>query len=97
MIPAVDEQLVLEVLRWMEVLARWLLSVTPTLELHYTELLEPFISYLLNLKREFYKLKQFICLQENNYCCISRTRPILIIFIVAVKGHVGQVNWFILN
>lgn len=32
MIPTVDEQLVLEVLRRVEVLAGWLLAVTPTLE-----------------------------------------------------------------
>lgn len=32
MIPTVDEQLILEVLRRVEVLAGWLLAVTPTLE-----------------------------------------------------------------
>lgn len=87
MIPAVDEQLVFEVLRWMEVLARRLLSVTPTLELHNTELLEPFISYLLSLKREFYKLKQFICIQENNDFDNFYSRS---------EEHVGQVICFII-
>jgi hypothetical protein len=32
MIAAIDEELILEVLRWVEVLARWLLAVTPTLQ-----------------------------------------------------------------
>lgn len=39
MIPTVDEQLVLEVLRRVEVLAGWFLAVTPTLEKSTTKIL----------------------------------------------------------